>query len=221
MDLLKAMENRHAVRAYTAKPIGAETAQAVRGCIERCNAEGGLHMNLVLNEPTAFSGFMAHYGKFSGVSNYVTVAGRKSPGLEERCGYYGEQVVLSAQAAGLNSCWVAMTYSKSKASVELGKDEKLCLVIALGYGETQGEPHKSKPRETVIAPGSETPDWFLRGVDAALLAPTAMNQQKFTLSCSENRVSAKAGRGFYVQTDLGIVKYHFELGAGLDNFVWA
>ena len=95
MDLLKAMENRHAVRAYTAKPIGAETAQALRGCIERCNAEGGLHMNLVLNEPTAFSGFMAHYGKFSGVSNYVTVAGRKSPGLEERCGYYGEQVVLS------------------------------------------------------------------------------------------------------------------------------
>lgn len=221
MDLLKAMEERHAVRSYTPEPIDVNTAQLLLNCIERCNAESGLHMQLVLDDPAAFSGFMAHYGKFSGVRNYVAIAGRKAPGIEERCGYYGEQVVLTAQAAGLNSCWVAMTYSKSKAAVDLGSGEKLFLVISLGHGTTQGETHKSKPREAVIAPGSDEPDWFLCGVDAALLAPTAMNQQKFTLSCSGNRVSARAGGGFYTKTDLGIVKYHFELGAGLDNFTWA
>ena len=63
-------------------------------------------------------------------------------------------------------------------------------------------------------------DWFLRGIDAALLAPTAMNQQKFTFTCKGNQVSAKAGLGFYSKTDLGIVKYHFELGAGRENFRW-
>ncbi len=221
MDLIRAMETRHSVRAYRPEPIAATAADELRGCIERCNAEGGLHMQLVLDEPRAFGGFMAHYGKFSGVRSYVAVAGRKGPGLAERCGYYGEQVVLSAQALGLNSCWVGLSYSKSKAAVELDAGEKLCLVIALGYGETRGEAHKSKPREAVIAPGSETPDWFLRGIDAALLAPSAVNQQKFAFSCSGNRVSARAGKGFYVQTDLGIAKYHFELGAGRDNFAWA
>ena len=46
-----------------------------------------------------------------------------------------------------------------------------------------------------------------------------MNQQKFRLTYADGKVAAKAGMGFY--TDLGIVKYHFEVGAGKDNFKWA
>ena len=65
-----------------------------------------------------------------------------------------------------------------------------------------------------------TPDWFKKGIDAALLAPTAMNQQKFQFTLKENRVLAKAGIGFYSKIDLGIVKYHFEIGAGKKNFDW-
>ena len=64
------------------------------------------------------------------------------------------------------------------------------------------------------------PDWFEKGVEAALLAPTAMNQQKFVFVRKGNAVSAKAKAGFYSKIDLGIVKYHFELGAGRDNFHW-
>ncbi len=41
-----------------------------------------------------------------------------------------------------------------------------------------------------------------------------MNQQKFTLTYADGKVTAKAGMGFYTKVDLGIVKYHFELGAG-------
>ena len=66
-----------------------------------------------------------------------------------------------------------------------------------------------------------SPRWFRSGVAAALLAPTAMNQQKFYLTLSEDKVTAKAKAGFYTKLDLGIVKYHFELGAGKDNFKWA
>lgn len=64
------------------------------------------------------------------------------------------------------------------------------------------------------------PSWFQKGVDAALLAPTAMNQQKFVISLEGNKVSIKAGIGFYTKLDLGIVKCHFEIGAGADNFQW-
>ena len=102
----------------------------------------------------------------------------------------------------------------------VNSNEKLSVVIAVGYGKTNGVAHKSKPAESVSNISADSPDWFRKGVEAALLAPTAMNQQKFTLTYANGRVSAKAGSGFYTKVDLGIVKYHFEIGAGKENFSW-
>ena len=220
-NLLQAMKERHSVRSYLEKPIDPQSIQLLRAFIDSCNRESGLHMQLVLNEPNAFSGLMAHYGKFSGVQNYIAVVGKKGSELEEKSGYFGEKVVLYAQSLGLNTCWVAMTYSKIKTAFQIDAGEKLCLVISIGYGQTQVVPHQSKPRESVMKVESNPPAWFLQGIDAALLAPTAMNQQKFTFSLQGNTVSAKAGIGFYSKIDLGIAKYHFEVGAGKENFRWA
>ena len=220
MDLLQAMHNRHSVRSYTSQPIEGKTKEDLLAFINRCNEESGLHIQLVLNEPKAFDSMMAHYGKFSGVRNYIVLAGKKSAGLEEQCGYYGEKIVLYAQTLGLNTCWVAMTYSKGKAVFQLDPGEKLCLVIAIGYGETAGISHKVKSRESVMRAEDTPPEWFIHGIDAALLAPTAMNQQKFVFSLKGNTVTVKAGIGFYSKIDLGIAKYHFELGAGAENFKW-
>ena len=205
MDLWEAMERRHSVRAYEDRPIPSEAREALSAIIEQYNREGGLHMQPVWDEPRAFRGRMARYGKFSGVNHYIAVVGPKGPKLDERCGYYGEQVVLRAQQMGLNTCWVGLTYSKIRTAFQVGPGEELRLVIAVGYGETQGL----------------MPEWFQRGVQAALLAPTAMNQQKFRFTLHGNSVSASAGLGFYSKIDLGIAKYHFELGAGTDHFTWA
>lgn len=220
MDVLQAMKERHSVRSYTDRPVEGRIKDDLSSYINDCNRDGQLHIQLVLDEPHAFDGFMAHYGKFVGVRNYIVLAGKKSPDLEERCGYYGEKIVLHAQTLGLNTCWVAMTYSKGKAKFQLNADEKLCLVIAIGYGKTSGTAHTSKPREAVMR-ANTPPDWFLQGIDAALLAPTAMNQQKFTFTLDGNKVTAKAGMGFYSKIDLGIAKCHFELGAGAQHFQWA
>ena len=220
MEILQAMRERHSVREYQNRPVEGETKEKLLSFIKQCNQESGLHIQLVLNEPKAFNGFMAHYGKFSGVNNYIALVGKKGETLEERCGYYGEKIVLYAQTMGLNTCWVAMTYSKGKTACKIDKGEKLCLVIAVGYGATAGVPHKSKRREKVMNVQETPPEWFLKGIDAALLAPTAVNQQKFTFFLKENTVSAKAGLGFYSGIDLGIVKYHFEIGAGKNNFQW-
>ena len=221
MNLLEAMQARHSVRQYQSRPLEQETISALHSEIETCNRESGLHIQLVTNEPKAFDGFMAHYGKFRGVTNYIAMIGKKGSNLEETCGYYGERLVLRAQQLGLNTCWVAMTYSKVKAAYAVAPGEKLCIVIALGYGENQGVPHKSKAASEVSWTEGTPPDWFQAGVSAALLAPTAMNQQKFSFSLAGNRVTAKAGVGFYSKIDLGIAKYHFELGAGTEHFVWA
>lgn len=155
---------------------------------------------------------MAHYGKFRGVENYIALVGRKGGELEEKAGYYGEKIVLKAQELGLNTCWVAMTHGKSAAKIRKG--EKLACIIALGYGETQGQAHKNKPAGQLCNCSSNMPDWFSKGMEAALLAPTAMNQQKFYITLENGEVSAQAGKGFYAKMDLGIVKYHFEAVTG-------
>lgn len=221
MTILEAAAARHSVRQYLKKPLGAEILAVLREEIENCNRESGLHIQLVTDEPKAFQSFMARYGKFDGVENYFALIGKQDADLEEKCGYYGERLVLKAQQLGLNTCWAAMTYRKVKSSFQAGPGEKLCVVISLGYGKTQGVPHTSKPFDAAATVHGAAPDWFRRGVETALLAPTAMNQQKFHFSLNGNQVSAKAGMGFYSKIDLGIVKYHFEIGAGKEHFQWA
>lgn len=219
MELMKAIETRHSVRSYTDRAIEAETAEELRAFIEQCNAESGLSMKLCLNEPKAFGGFMAtHYGSFKNVKNYIIISGKKGSELDEKCGYYGEKVVIKAAQLGLNTCWVALTYSKGACSA--AKEDKIVCVIALGYGETNGTAHKSKPLEKLCKVSCDMPEWFRKGMEAAMLAPTAMNQQKFIISLDGNSVSAKALSGFYTKLDLGIVKYHFEVGAEGGNWSW-
>ena len=219
MDLMEAMRERHSVRSYSDRAVEPEKIKALQDKTDEINAESGLHIQLVCNEPKAFDGFMAHYGKFSGVTNYIALIGKNDDSLPEKCGYYGEQLVLLAQQLGLNTCWVAMSYSKVKTAYEVRSGEKLVVVIALGYGSTQGAPHKSKTVSDVSKANAEE-EWFTKGVEAALLAPTAMNQQKFRFEKKGNTVAASPGFGFYTKLDLGIAKLHFEIGAGKENFSW-
>ena len=221
MELMEAIRSRHSVRQYADRPIETDVLHALQAEIDACNRESGLHIQLVTDEPNAFNSFMAHYGKFRGVKNYIALVGKKSDLLDEQCGYYGERLVLRAQQLGLNTCWVALTYKKIRSAFQVDSGEKLTVVIALGYGENQGTAHKSKPAGAVSKSAGEEPDWFRSGVEAALLAPTAMNQQKFMLSYADGQVAAKAGTGFYTKIDLGIVKYHFEIGSGKDHTIWS
>lgn len=221
MTELEAIWARHSVRQYLNKPLKPDELAQLRAEVDACNKESGLHIQLVTNEPKAFEGSMARYGKFSGVQNYFALVGKTGPDLQEKCGYWGERLALKAQMMGLNTCWVALTFTKVKSAYTLGDGEKLAAVIALGHGVTQGVPHKSKLMEELARVEGPMPDWFRAGMEAVLLAPTAVNQQKFLFTLEEDgRVSAQPGHAFYVKMDLGIAKYHFELGAGTENFQW-
>lgn len=212
MDILEIMKARHSVRQYNGKKIESGIRETLTALAGECNSESGLNIQVIFDEPKCFDSMMAHYGKFSGVENYIALVGKKDAGLDEKAGYYGEKLVLKAQELGLNTCWVAMTHGKSTA--EIKKDEKLACIIALGYGAVQGVAHKSKPVEQLCNCASDMPDWFSKGMEAALLAPTAMNLQKFYITLEDGKVSARAGKGFYTKMDLGIVKYHFEAVTG-------
>ena len=221
MTELEAIRARHSVRQYLIKPLKPGELAELRSEVDACNRESGLHIQLVVNEPKAFEGAMARYGKFSGVTNYFALVGKAGPDLQETCGYWGERLVLKAQMMGLNTCWVALTFSKVKSAYTLDDGEKLAAVIALGHGATQGAPRKSKTVDEVAKADGPMPDWFKAGMEAVLPAPTAVNQQKFTFTLLEDgRVSAQPGHAFYAKMDLGIAKYHFEVGAGKENFRW-
>lgn len=213
MEMLEIMKERHSVRQYMEKPIEPEKRRVLDELTASINREAGLHIQIFYDEPKCFDSMMAHYGKFTGVKNYIALVGPKSAALDENLGCYGEQIVLKAQELGLNTCWVAMTHGRSKAEIA-GGEKQICL-ISLGYGDTNGIPHKSKPLPRVCDYRDGMPVWFLNGMEAALLAPTAMNQQKFFFELLPGgKVKAACGRGFYTKLDLGIVKYHFEVGSG-------
>ena len=221
MTLQEAMTARHSVRQYLDKPIEAEKIEELKALIDECNREGGTHLQLVTNEPKAFTGGMAKYGKFSGVNNYIAVVGKK--GDDTNLGYWGEKVVLRAQMLGLNTCWVGLTVSKQPDAYQVLDGEKLQCVIALGYGANAGVQHKLKPIEDFVEVSGPMPEWFRKGMEAAMLAPTAVNQQKFRFLLRDgNRVEAQARFSIigYAKIDLGIAKYHFEVGAGKENFAW-
>lgn len=227
MNNKEAIFERHSVRRYVSQPLCQELVDALQTKISECNAEGRLHIQLAVNEKRAFRGLNS-YGKFSGVENYIILAGEKSADLDFRAGYYGEELVLFAQTLGLNTCWVGLTYRKVGSAFSLAANEKVVCVIAVGYGETQGAVHRIKTVDRVSNAGDGTPLWFHDGVEAALLAPTAVNQQKFRFEYlspeggGKPRVRAKKGFSLvgYTSIDLGIACRHFEIGAGKQNFEW-
>ena len=223
MELLDAIKARHSVRKYTDKPIEMAKVGALKAEMERINADAGLNIQLVLDEPKAFSTGMWKYGQFSGVRNYFVMAGPKGKDAEEKIGYYGEELVILAQTLGLNTCWVGLTYKKIPGTFTLRDGDIVHCVIALGYGTIPGVQHPLKPAEGFYECEGVPPRWFQDGLEAALLAPTAVNQQKFKFILHPgNVVETKTSFSMagYVNIDLGIVKYHFEVGAGKENFMW-
>ncbi len=216
MDLKKAAAERHSVRQYKDIPIEKETAEELRRIIAEENKKSALNFQLICDEPGGFSGFMAKYGSFRNVKNYIVAAGPAGKDLE--IGYYGEKIVVAAQALGLNTCWVALTYNKRKTVFSLRENDKFYLVISVGYGENAGHPHKSKEAEAVSNVTDISPEWFIAGVEAALLAPTAVNQQRFFFTLDGDTVKGEAPAGKYTKMDLGIAMYHFDLGSGRNNF---
>ncbi len=216
MDIKDAIKARHSVRQYKTDPISEEPRQNLEDLIAECNRESGLHMQLITDDPECFNSFLAHYGKFRNARNYIAIVGRKDlSDFEEKSGYYGQKIVLEAQMMGLNTCWVAGTYSRGKCSADKNAGEKIVCVIAIGYGENDGVKHKSKPLAKLCSVAeADMPGWFRNGVKAAMMAPTAINQQKFRISLDGEKALITAGKGPLTKIDLGIVKYNFEAASG-------
>ncbi len=221
MTTKEALFARHSVRSYKDEIIAKDVTNALTEEIDKLRFKSRLYIRLVTGEEKAFSGLMAKYGKFRNVKNYVVISGTKSDDLSERAGYYGQSFALFAQTLGLNTCFVAVTFTKKEVMKYVPEGNKLCLVLAIGYGENEGIPHKNKPVEDLAALPPNAPEWYAEGVKGALAAPTAMNQQHFFLEYKDDQVVLTNKGGICSLLDLGIVRYSFEVASGRNSDIWA
>ena len=216
MTMTEAMHERHTVRKYTDKALPQEIIEKLNARIDENNSRFGLSIKLITDSADGLNLFAKLSAK--GVKNYFVLAGNGGDEASEKLGYSSADLMLYAQTLGLNTWYIGGTFNHGVIKYADGK--KVIGIVAVGYGENGGVPHKSKSAEQVSHYDGEAPDWFRNGVEAALLAPTAMNCQGFKLIGSGNNVKIEKNSAMFTPADRGIVKYHFELGAGKDNFHW-
>ena len=213
MSEIDAIKDRHSVRNYEPRPIEASKMTKIREMIEDINKEGDLHLQFIEDAGRTYNKLLNKAMGLSSAPSVIACVGKDDETLEQRIGYYGEKLVLFIQELGLNTCW-AGTFNKSNITADVRDGEKLVISIAVGYGKDKGKPHKSKTPEQVIDADRDRPYWFNRGVELALLAPTAINQQKFVIKLNDDgSVEVIDKGGPFSKVDVGIVTRHFEIGA--------
>lgn len=211
--LIGTMKARHAVRQYEEKVLDKRVVEELKKEIEICNKEGEVSIQLIMNDNRIYRGIMAHFAGFKNVSNYIALVGPSDKKSQQNLGFFGQRVVLKAQQLGLNTCWTGATFKRNKCKAIIKEKEELLCVIALGYGKTQGEPHQSKPMSQLCEVDKEIPQWFEKGMRAVMLAPTSNNKQDFVVKLKDDNVYYEVSESKFGQLELGIIKYHFEIGS--------
>ena len=225
MITVETIRERHSVREYDGKPLAQAEFDALGAVVEECAHESGLDIQLVGDNPEVFN-VIARFGLIRWCRTHVAfvVDDVKAGGVavDEAIGYWGQKIVLAAQDMGFNTCWCALcSRKKSRAVVAPGK--KVRLVIAVGHGKTQGFSRKTKSVEALSSVEcAKVPAWFAAAMEAAQLAPTAMNNQNFkiTLLCDGKTVRIEAPQSGLNVIDEGIVRRNFEIAANEAGADW-
>ncbi len=223
MTLSEAVFIRSSCRSYLADPISSDQRRQLWKAIKQVNHRSGLCVRLVCGRPDTF--LPPAGGPLKGVRHYLVLAGPADlPDLEERCGYYGEELVLTAASMGLDTCWVGGTYDRSSCLCHLEQGEELVCVAAVGRGARTApdRPNPSRAAPNLCQAPAQAPDWFAAGLACVHRAPSARNRRGYRFAYLEDGTAQArlAGAGSFALVDLGIAKLHFELGAHGGAWTW-
>lgn len=220
MNLKEAMKERHKVSHYLPSPLTKGDRKLLKDRIAQLNEQYQLSITLVTGSSDGLN-LLSKLIFAKNVQNYFILAGPNQKDLDEKLGYVGSELMLFAQVHGLNTWWIGGMYDEKGAKKHLSKETDVIRgIIVVGYGEDQGKPHPSKEVRDISTYQGEIPEWFNDGVEAVLLAPSALNQQPFKIFGKGNSVKIDCGNGAFAKIHLGIAKHHFELGAGSEHFQW-
>lgn len=217
MTIKEAMKERHMVRKYVDKKIPEDLVSKLNERIEENNKKYDLSIKLMLDNDKAVNSIIKLL-LAKGVKNYIILAGNNIDDLAEKLGYSSADIMLYAQTLGLNTWYVGGTFNRGVSKYVPNK--KVIGIVAIGYGVNNGIAHKSKTLEEVSSYDGTMPEWFQNGIEASLLAPTALNKQDYKIIGKDKKVKIEIDNGIFTGANKGLIKYHFELGAGKENFDW-
>lgn len=225
MITVETIRERHSVREYDGKPLARVEFDALGAVVRECARESSLDIQLVGDNPEVFN-VIARFGLIRGCRTHVAFvvddAKAGDVAADEAIGYWGQKIVLAAQDMGLNTCWCALC-SRKKSRAVVAPEKKIRLVIAVGHGKTQGFSRKTKSVEALSSVEcAKAPAWFAAAMEAAQLAPTAMNNQNFkiTLLSDGKTVRIDAPQSGLNVIDEGIVRCNFEIAANEAGADW-
>jgi nitroreductase len=231
-----AILERRSIRRYAAKPVEATGLEAMRRVCADFRPFSSARSVLVADPAEdIFRGIPGGYGKVSGAPALVAFIGdMRSPDVQEALGYMGEGIILEATALGLATCWVGGFFSPKRAAAiaKIAPNERVLAVTPIGYAREGsslqeramsrfGRNWQRRPLSDLVTgiKENERLDWMKAALQAARLAPSAMNRQPWRFLVDRNSITVSADSTLNPtmvvskRLDCGIAMLHIEIGA--------
>jgi len=181
-----------------------------------------------------FKGIIGSYGRVKGAPAFIAFIGNMDdPFVQEKVGYTGEGIILEATALGLDTCWVAGFFRPEIVAslIEVSNKERILAITPVGYAREFesleeklmtgfGRTHKRLALSKLVRglPREKWPDWVSICLEAARLAPSAVNRQPWSFDVQDDSIIVfvrTKGLEFSVskRLDCGIAMLHLEVAA--------
>lgn len=230
-----AIEKRHSVREYSDKTLESDVIRRLENIASELTSEADGVKIVFVNENShgVFKGMVGSYGKINDTQAFAAFIGDTSDiNVEEKIGYYGEAFILEATALGLGTCWVSGTVDREtvKNKITLSENEKIYAVTPVGYAKEKAslgsnlirvvlKTSKRKSLDEICDKviDNKVPEWTRTALEAARIAPSAVNWQPWRFKIGERSITVTAQnvskKNYSGRLDCGIAMLHIELGA--------
>ncbi|MBN2076590.1 MAG: hypothetical protein JW762_13665 [Dehalococcoidales bacterium] len=202
----KVIEKRRSRRRYDERLPKGNHLKRIKSVCEDFRPFESARSVFVQEPPdNVFKGIIGAYGTIKGAKAFIAFVGNsRHPAVEEQVGYMGEGIVLDAEASSLNTCWVGGTFKRELVDslVDLQKNEKVYAITPVGYARKGlnleervmagfGLMHrrKSLSETTRGLKKSQWPKWMKLSLEAARIAPSAVNRQPWLFLLDENSIT--------------------------------
>ncbi|MFC1971754.1 nitroreductase family protein [Chloroflexota bacterium] len=186
------------------------------------------------NPETVFKGAIGPYGKVKNAPAFVAFIGNtESSNAQEHVGYTGESIILEAEAMNLATCWVAGFFRRKvvESLINISKNERVMAVAPIGYATKVqsieerimtgfGITHRRKKLSGLVTGlvESKWPQWIKLSLEAARLAPSAVNRQPWRFHIEPDSITVsvnvmKREYGISKRLCCGIAMLHIETAA--------
>ncbi|MDF2686558.1 MAG: nitroreductase [Clostridia bacterium] len=115
---------------------------------------------------------------------YFNIYSEDKEGYFINIGFLFQQMVLFLSSKGLGSCWLGVT----KPIIKEKLDTKLEFIISIAFGNAIDKPYREKS-EFIRKPLSQISSGTDERIEAAHLAPSAINNQNWFFDCINGKIN--------------------------------